>query len=235
MLSTNFQFWNDSEIQVAIAEFIKTRDDTLYAARLYPAFLNLAQILYNQLPRPSLAGEQDDACQEAVIHLTTKLDKFDPSRGNKALTWCWLVMSRQFNVMYRANMTLKNGPNNPLNQLEKVDEMSEDYIAGELGLVTRDDIEDILCERLTFTIDFWEKHASEHFHGKTSLRIIGALIESLRNPPVNEKLTVRYLAKQVRTSHQLVDQVIIKLSEITRRAYRNASALVIHPRNTVSI
>jgi DNA-directed RNA polymerase specialized sigma24 family protein len=71
------------------------------------AFKGLAERIYCALPR---VGEKEDACQEAVIHLTSKLGKFTPGKA-KALTWAYVVITRHFSGCYRRITNKYNAPN----------------------------------------------------------------------------------------------------------------------------
>ncbi len=215
------ELWDNAKIEAAIAEYLRLlkeaspKADSFFADNLYEPFMKLANLVYSKLSFPSNAGERDDCKQEAVIRLTEKLPFFNPSKCTKAASWAWIVISRVYRNMYRANTLQKYDVRKNVT-LDKLSDI-------ELSLITEPDIEDLLAERLAFFVEFWEAHAGEYFSRPLQLKIVSEILKIMRDA-TGAKIMRNYISKRAGCSVQAVYDVLNEMGRITRAQFELAKA-----------
>ena len=202
-------FWDNAKIEAAIAEYNKTGDEQLYSTTLYPAFVQLAEIIYSRLQNNDLTGTKEDCVQEAILHLNRYLPSFDVNRS-KAMTWAHMVIKSRYIQLYTKNV----GPRNASNPLKQTDEFPPHLTAR-----ASDETDSLQLRREAF-LTFWtDEQIETEFKLRQARKVARQLVNLVRNNQMSHGYGTR-IAKKLKIPANSINYIFHRMARATESHFR---------------
>ncbi len=222
-----------ADTQQAIIEYNKEEDkekrEIIYNTRIKYALEKLVENVFNTFGFSYFETGPLEAQKEAVTHLASNIDKYDPNRLNKKGEPCKAFS--YFSVMAKNYLIAENNKN--YIRFGRQEHIGEDREENTIQLQCEDKHhkESEMNEFMRLMIEFWENNVGKIFTKQRDLDIANAVIELFRQKDridaFNKKALYLYIREISSCKTQQITKVINKMkqyqSNISRSYVNNGS------------